>query len=66
MTRVRRIARFLKMLARHPRIPKWVRVALAVCLFIPGPIDEALLFVFVAVLLVVRRDVITECWSAAA
>lgn len=64
MTRLRQLFRFAGLVVRHPGIPKWLRVGLAVCLFIPGPVDEAVVFIAIGGLLVYRRWVITECWEA--
>lgn len=60
---IRRLCRFFKLVVKHDRIPRWLVWVFGVCLLIPGPIDEVLVFPVVAGLLVCRRDVISECWK---
>lgn len=53
---------------RH--VPKWLGLLITVCLFIPGPLDEALVLVVIAVMVavkpVMRRDLsaaIAAAWT---
>lgn len=63
----RRLIRSVKILARDSRIPKPLRgLAAFGVLPIPGPVDEAALFVVGLILWAVYRDTLREAWNQAA
>ena len=64
MARVRRCARFIRIVVTHPRLPKWARWGLLVLLAIPGPVDELAALLVLAVVAVVYRDEVRRCWEA--
>ena len=63
--RVAHLARFLRVIVTHPRVPRWVRYGLVVLLAIPGPFDEAAAAIVLAVVAWRRWDVVCECWEQA-
>ena len=63
---VRRTVRAVALLARDRRLPLPLRVLVAVgALPIPGPVDEAVLLVAAAPLLVFYRPLLREAWLRA-
>jgi hypothetical protein len=66
MKLVRRTLGAMKLLAGDSRIPKPVRAVAAVGLLpIPGPFDEALLFLIAPVFLIFFRTPMREAWAKA-
>jgi hypothetical protein len=66
MSLARRTFRAVRLLVRDDRIPgplKWL-VVLGLAP-VPGPFDEALLFLVAAFLFAFRRGVLREAWQAA-
>lgn len=59
----RRLVRFGSLVATDKRLPRVVRYGLAVCLLIPGPVDELLAIPAVVAVLVWRRAVVVDCWN---
>lgn len=56
----------MRILARDGRIPRPLRWLVALALLpIPGPVDEALLVLVAAILLVFYRPRLREAWRAA-
>jgi hypothetical protein len=61
-----RLARAVKLLLRDDRIPRPLRWGAAVgVLPVPGPFDEAVLFVVGALLWLFYRERLTEAWQRA-
>ncbi len=58
----RRGGRFGKILFRDKRIPRWLRWGFVAALPIPGPVDEIVLILVLAVLLIWRREIVSEAW----
>ncbi len=66
MSRVRRLLRAVKLLARDGRIPRPVKGLAAFGLLpVPGPFDEAALLIVAAFLFAFRRDVLRDAWRSA-
>ena len=67
MESVRRLLRALRIAARDPRIPRWLRLAAAVGVApIPGPVDELVLLLVAIPLVLFYRRPLREAWQAAA
>ena len=64
--RFARPVRAAKLVARDPRIPRWLKwlAALGV-LPVPGPFDEVVLIVVLAILLARHRAPVRDAWAAA-
>jgi hypothetical protein len=63
----RRLIQAVKLLARDGRIPKPLRALAAFGLLpIPGPVDEAVLFIVGLLLLAFYRSPLREAWGQAA
>jgi hypothetical protein len=66
MTRLKRIARAVRLLARDGGLPRWLRGLAAIGLApIPGPFDEVVLLVVAAILWVGYRERLRAAWHAA-
>jgi hypothetical protein len=66
MTAARRLIRAVKILARDGRIPRPLRGLVAFGLLpVPGPFDEAVLFVNGVILWIFYRDRLREAWERA-
>ena len=73
MSTVRRLARVAKALSKlaAKRMPRWAAVLVAVCLAIPGPLDELVVMPVLAVYLLARHhaefaQVARSTWESAA
>ena len=61
MTRLRRLLRAVKSLARDPRIPRPVRwILVASLLPVPGPFDEAIGLIALGIIFVFWRPVLRD------
>jgi hypothetical protein len=60
---VRRLVLFGRLVATDRRLPRVARYGLAVCLLIPGPVDELIALPAVIAVLVWRRAVVVDCWN---
>ena len=64
--RLARPVRAAKLVARDPRVPRWLKwLAAAGALPIPGPFDEAVLLVAATLLFVWHREPLRDAWAAA-
>jgi hypothetical protein len=67
MTRLKRIARAVRLLVRDGGLPRWLRGLAAIGLApIPGPFDEVVLLVVAAILWLGYRERLRAAWRDAA
>jgi hypothetical protein len=58
--------RAAKLVARDPRVPRWLKWLAALgALPIPGPVDEAVLLIIAALLFVRHREPLRDAWAQA-
>lgn len=66
MRKLVRPLRAAKLVARDPRVPRWLKLlALLGALPVPGPFDELVLVVVLVLLLARHRDHVMEVWALA-
>ncbi len=64
---MKRVARFTKLMVKHPGIPRPLRWALGLAaLPVPGPFDELVGVAVIGILMVIRPGLISTTWREAA